>query len=95
MLEEDVLDVIKPMRAGLDVFAEILPVIHLKELFKEPTMKAKKEYVEQSLITAFQRLTRALWPSTTYWDLTPGNRRDYKPSCRNMYHKRRYHAFFG
>lgn len=95
MLEEDVLDVIRPMRAGLAVFAELMPYARFPTMFKDTQLKAKKEYSDQALITAFQRLTRALWPSTTYWDLTPGNRRNYKPSLTNLYHKRRYHAFFG
>lgn len=100
MLHEDVLDVVKPMRAGLAMFSEVLP--HLRESRDytktkrkvDAETRAKLEYVEESLMTAFWRLTRAIWPGKTYWDLLPGTRRDYKPSRGAEYHKTRYHAFF-
>lgn len=92
MLEEDVKDVVQHLRIAMTLFVEMIPDMEDKYNEDLPEVKAHKGFVLQSFNTAFLKLTRALWPSTTYWNLLPGNRVKYNPDRGNLYHKRRYHA---
>ena len=92
MLEEDVKDVVQHLRIAMTLFVEMIPDIDDQYRQDLPEVKAHKAFVLQSFNTAFLKLTRALWPSTTYWNLLPGNRVKYNPDRGNLYHKRRYHA---
>ena len=92
MLEEDVKDVVQHLRIAMTMFVEMIPDMEDKYNEDLPEVKAHKGFVLQSFNTAFLKLTRALWPSTTYWNLLPGNRVKYNPDRGNLYHKRRYHA---
>lgn len=95
ILEEDVQYILKPMRAGLTYFYEVHPWTQNRIMMATASMKAKKSHYEQALMTAFDRITRALWPSVTYWDLLPATRRTFRPKSCNAYHKLRWNAFLG
>lgn len=91
MLERDIADVLPPLRLGL----KYLNILDLQKVHKTPkpgNNRCPIAYMRRGMDAAMDRLTRALWPSVTYWNLGQRREADSTSSNKHPYHAARIEA---
>jgi hypothetical protein len=91
LLERDLADILHPVRTSFSFLA----VVRHCEMYGytlTPPYAAMKTYMRQAISAMFDRLTRAFWPSVTYWDLGTPDKPEFVPAETSDFHRMRWDA---